>query len=446
MESTETILGEREVWGGRVPFGLSRASRKSHLYAVGQTGVGKSTLLLTILAQDAWNGDGCTFIDPHGDAARAFLKSIPTHRTDDVVIIEPSDLDYPVAINPFYHVAKDDRPLVASNLVSAFKHLWRDSWGPRLEYLLYNSFAAILEAPDHFRPTLLSVPRLFVDATYRHALVATISDPQVKQFWRSEFANWGERFVAEAVSPVQNKVGALISSPVLRNLFGQWRPTISFEEVLAKKRILVVNLAKGEIGEEQANVIGSFAVAGIQAAAMRRSRLHESARPDHYLVIDEFQNFGTDIFSSILSESRKMNLSLTICHQHISQIPKPISEAIFGNVGNLVVFRVGAEDAERLSCELRDFAPHALRNLAKGQVYARLLEDGDPQQAFFGSVVRLQLPEKGNVGNIRAQCQMRYARPRKEVEERIMRWFHATEGRKPKPNNRNHLNKRLTLG
>ncbi len=247
MESPEIILGVRDIWGGQILFGLSRAARKSHLYAVGQTGTGKSTLLLTILYQDAWNGDGCTFIDPHGDAARSFLASIPRHRTDDVVIIEPSDLEYPVAINPFYHVVKDDRPLVASNLVSAFKHLWHDSWGPRLEYLLYNSFAAVLEAPDHFRPTLLSVPRLFVDDPYRDALIATVTDPQVKQFWRGEFSNWGERFAAEVVAPVQNKVGALISSPVLRNLFGQWRPTIDFDQVLADKRILIVNLGSGPI-------------------------------------------------------------------------------------------------------------------------------------------------------------------------------------------------------
>ncbi len=189
-------------------------------------------------------------------------------------------------------------------------------------------------------------------------------------------------------------------------------------------------------------MIGSFVVAGIQAAAMRRSRLRECERPDHHLVIDEFQNFGTDAFASILSESRKMGLSLSICHQHISQTPKPISEAIFGNIGNLVVFRVGADDAEKLSQELRDFAPHALRNLARGQVYARLLQDGEPQQAFLGSIQQLNAIDPETSGNIRAQCHMRYSRKRADVEERIVRWFHATAGGNLKQTTSRHLNKK----
>ena len=423
MESNFLRIGERTVWGYSLPFGLSREDRRQHLYIVGQTGTGKSTLLTQLFAQDIQNGEGCAFIDPHGDSARQILSLIPRSRTDDVILIEPSDLMNPVAINPFYNVAPDDRPLVASNIVSAFKHLWRDSWGPRLEYLLYNTIAAILDSPDYLRPTILSIPRMYVDGEYRDAIVNHIADPQVRQFWVEEFASWSERFLAEVISPVQNKVGALVSSPALRNILGQWRPTIDVAEILASKKILIVNLAKGEIGEDKANMIGSLLVANIKASAMHRSRLPEDLREDFYLYIDEFHNFGTDAFVSIFSESRKMRLCLTVAHQFIAQIPEPVSDAVFGNVGSLISFRVGSEDADRLSHELTEYQPSALLNLERGHVCVRLTQGGEVTQPFMGEIHVATQQIVCRSENIRSQMRQRYSLPRNLVETFIRRWF-----------------------
>ena len=423
MESDFLQIGERIVWGNNLPFGLTRDDRRQHLYLVGQTGTGKSTLLTHLIRQDIENYEGCAFIDPHGDSARYILSLIPPARTDDVVLIEPSDLAHPVAINPFYHVPKDDRPLVASNLISAFKHLWSDSWGPRLEYLLYNTLAAILDAPDHLRPTILSIPRMYVDDSYRIAIVSHIIDPQVRQFWECEFVTWNERFRAEIISPVQNKVGALVSAPALRNILGQWRPSVDLVDIIESKKILIVNLAKGEIGEDKANMIGSLLVASLEAAAMRRSRISENRRSDFYLYIDEFHNFGTDAFVSILSESRKMHLCLTIAHQFLTQIPDTIRNAVFGNVGSIVSFRVGADDAERLSHELTEYSPMTLRGLERGQVCVRLLQQGEATQPFIGQICAASQPITQQTDNIRSQVRQRYSTPRIKAEKNIECWF-----------------------
>jgi hypothetical protein len=427
MESDFVVIGEREVWGYPLLCGLARQDRRQHLYIIGQTGTGKSTLLSDLIAQDIANGDGCAFIDPHGDTARQILSRIPAHRTDHVVLIEPADLANPVALNPFFRVPKDDRPLVASNLVATFRHLWRDSWGPRLEYLLYNTIAAVLDAPDHLRPTLLSIPRMYVDPVYRRAIVTNIQDPQVRQFWVGEFESWSERFLAEVISPVQNKVGALVASPALRNILGQWRPTMDLAQIMNEQGILIANLSKGQIGEDKANMLGAFIVSGFEAAAMRRARLPEADRRDFYLHIDEFHNFGTDAFASILSESRKMRLSLTIAHQYIAQVPELIQDAIFGNVGSIVAFRVGAEDAERLARELTEYSPATLRSLPRGMVCARLLQSGEIGQPFLGQISAPVPHGRGRDTNIRLQSRQRYARDRAIVEANISAWFSRSQ-------------------
>ena len=417
------IIGEREVWGSRLPFGLSREDRRHHLYLLGQTGTGKSTLLRSLIEQDVWHGEGCMLLDPHGDLKESIVDVIPSWRIDDVIIMEPSDLEHPVAWNPFFHVPVDERPLVASNLTSAFKHLWSDSWGPRLEYLLYNCLAATLDAPDHLRPTILSVPRMLVDAQYRHAIVTAVRDPQVRQFWTGEFASWNDRFLAEVISPVQNKIGALVSTPSLRNILGQWRPTIDLHRIMSERKILLVNLSKGQIGEDKANLIGSLLVAGVQAAAMRRAAEPEGSRSDFHLYIDEFHNFGTDSFASILSEARKFHLSLVLAHQYLAQLSDEVREATLGNVGSIVCFRVGAGDADRLARELADYSPATLRNLSRGEVCVRLLQDGESGQPFLAHTHPPPSVGKNHRAKIHSQVQQRYSRPRDEVEGRINVWF-----------------------
>ena len=415
------------MWGGFQPFGISRGDRRAHIYILGQTGTGKSTLLRSIVEQDILQGEGCMLIDPHGDLAEAVIGLIPSWRVDDAIIIEPSDLNNPIAWNPLFHIPPDERPLVASNLTSAFKHLWHDSWGPRLEYLLYNSLAAILDAPDHLRPTILSVPRMLVDRSYRDAVVRTVHDPQVRQFWTSEFASWNERFLSEIISPVQNKIGALVSAPSLRNILGQWKSTIDLGRILSERKILVVNLSKGLIGEDKANFLGSVLVAGFQAAAMRRANTSEFLRDDFHLYIDEFQNFGTDSFSAMLSESRKFHLTLTLSNQYLTQLSEEIRAATFGNVGSIVCFRVGAGDAEKLALELADYSRETLRNLGRGEVCVRLSQEGDAGQPFLGRTY----PSPPNLGtrrmNIRSQVQQRYTVKREIVEQRIAAWFRSTK-------------------
>lgn len=425
MDGDQLIIGTREVWGHPLLFGLSREDRRQHLYIIGQTGTGKSTLLCELIRQDIERGEGCALLDPHGDLANSVLDTIPSWRTDDVVLIEPADLAHPIAINPFFRVPADDRPLVASNLVAAFKHLWRDSWGPRLEYLLYNAIAALLDCPDHLRPTLLSVPRLFVDVRYRDAVVAAVSDPQVRQFWTGEFSQWGERFLSEATAPLQNKIGAIVSAPSLRNILGQWRPTVELSAIMEDGKILVANLAKGEIGEDKANMIGSLLVASFQAASMKRSKIPEAERRDFHLYLDEFHNFGTDSFASILSESRKMRLSLTLAHQFIAQVPEHIRDAVFGNVGSIVSFRVGAEDATQIARELSEYSPATLRGLERGKVCVRLIQSGEVGQPFLGETHVPCDSHKSTAATMRTQSRQRYAHSRSGVEEKIRRWLYG---------------------
>jgi hypothetical protein len=417
------IIGEREVWGSRLPFGLSREDRRHHLYLIGQTGTGKSTLIRALIAQDILRGEGCALLDPHGDLKESVVDLIPSHRIDDVVMIEPSDLAHPVAWNPFFRVPMDERPLVASNLTAAFKHLWRDSWGPRLEYLLYNCLAATLDAPDHLRPTILSVPRMLVDDLYRHAIVASVRDPQVKQFWTGEFALWSERFLAEVISPVQNKIGAVVSAPSLRNILGQWRPTVDLHRIMRERKILLVNLSKGQLGEDKANLFGSLIVAGFQAAAMQRAAEPEESRRDFHLYIDEFHNFGTDAFASILSEARKFRLTLVLAHQYLAQLSDEVRDAVLGNVGSIACFRVGAGDAIALAKELSEYSPATLRSLARGEVCVRLLRNGEAGQPFLGTTQPPKSVQRSNRGTVISQVRQRYSHKRADVERRISKWL-----------------------
>ncbi|MBZ0215199.1 MAG: type IV secretion system DNA-binding domain-containing protein [Fimbriimonadaceae bacterium] len=422
MES-DIIIGSRNVWGNQLAFGVSSSDRHQHLYLIGQTGTGKSTLLESLLAQDIRHGAGCALLDPHGDLAEAVLHSVPPHRIDDVVLMRPGDLCNPVAWNPFYRVPEDQRALAASNITSALRHVWRDSWGPRLEYVLYNAIAATLDAPDSLRPTFLSIPRLLVDERYRGQMVETIRDPQVRFFWTQEFASWSARFLDEALSPVQNKIGALLSAPALRNILGQWHSTIDIAKIMESGKIFLVDLSRGTLGEDKANLLGSLLVASFQAAAMGRANLPAAQRADFHLYVDEFHCFGTDIFVSILSEARKFGLTLALANQYLAQLPEPITAAVLGNVANLVCFRTGAEDAHRLARELGDFAPSALSGLNRGEVCARLLRNGESGQAFLGRTTLTHTSSQSNRATITAQSRQRYSRERRLVEARISKWL-----------------------
>ena len=413
-------IGEREVWGQTNPVGITAAARERHVYVIGQTGTGKSTLLQNLVAQDIAAGEGLALIDPHGDLVEAVLDLVPGHRIDDVILLDPSDRAQAVGFNPFYRVPASEQALVASNVVAAFRHVWADSWGPRLEYILYNSVAALLSAPDAARASFLAIPRLLVDPVYRARVVDRVADARVRSFWRDEFDRWSERQVAEVLSPVQNKIGQVIANPLVRNVLSQWRPSFELAEVLSQRRILLVRVPKGELGADPANLLGSLLVAGILQAAMRRT--DTTTRVPFHLYIDEFQNFTTDAFAAILSEARKYALTLTIGHQYLEQLLPSVRAAVLGNVGSLVTFRTGAEDATVLARELGEVAPGLLRDLRRGEVVVRLTEDGAVGQPFRAKTAP-PAAACGRAATVRAQSRRAYGRDVRRVETKIAGWL-----------------------
>ena len=418
MSASFLDIGKKHVWGGDRPVGLSLEDRARHLYCLGQSGTGKSTILRHLFAQDIAAGRGTALVDPHGDLASEIFDLVPSCRIDDVVIFDPTDISHPVGFNPFYRVPRDERPLVASNMISTFKHVWADSWGPRLEYILYNTVAAILDAPDHLRPTFLSIPRVLVERPYRTELLRHLQDPRVRSFFEDEFNNWNDRQVAEALSSVQNKIGQVVSNPFVRNIIGQWHPSIQLDQIIRERKVLILRLPKGQLGETQTNLLGSFVVSGLMQAAMRQAE----TRTDFNLTIDEFQNFTTDSFASILSESRKFRLSLTIAHQFTSQVSDTIRDAVFGNAGNIISFRVGADDADRLAHEFGGLPASVFRDLKRGEIAARLTENGEVREAFVGRT-EPNTQSHGHAAKVIAKSRRTYAKPRTEVERRIGRWI-----------------------
>lgn len=384
MEDSFVYIGNRTIWGGETPFGFSPDDRRQHCYVIGKTGTGKSTLLKNLILQDIHAGRGVGLIDPHGDLAQDILDHYPPSRADDLVYFHPGDLEHPVAFNLLANLSKDSRHLVASGIVGALKSIWRESFGPRMEYILY---AAVLALLDCACPniTLLSLQRMLSDHRYRRWIVRHVKDPVVKAFWQDEFENYDDRFRKEAVAPIQNKVGQILMSPPIRNIFGQVQSRIDLRYMMDKQKVFIANLSKGMLGEDKSNLVGALLVSQFQQAAMSRSNVPESDRTPFYLYIDEFQNFTTDSFTSILSESRKYGLSLTIGHQYLDQVRPEIRDAVFGNVGNLICFRVGESDAADLSREFgHAFAPEQFADLANHHVLVRHLKQDDVGQPLPG--------------------------------------------------------------
>jgi len=418
------VLGEKDVWGRKQPFGLSAVDRRQHCYVVGKTGVGKSTLLRNMILQDIAAGAGVGVIDPHGDLATDLLEHIPARRIREVVYFNPGDLKFPVAFNLLKETPLDQRHLVADGIVSAFKSIWKDSWGPRLAHILYATVAALLECSN---VSLLGVPRMLSDADYRRWVVSQVNDPLLRHFWNIEFAGYDKRFLGEMISPVLNKAGALLLSTPLRNVLGQVRSTIDIPFVMNNRRIFIANLAKGAIGEEKANLLGAVLVTQFQQAAMQRAKMPESERKDFFLFIDEFHNFSTDSFATILAETRKQRLALTISNQHIEQLSDSIRAAVFGNVGSIVSFRVGERDGEILSRELDGYAAATLASLGNYEVCAKLLNDGSQGESFLGRTLPPTGKRYGRGEQIVRYCRERYATPRTQVEQRISRWLGIPE-------------------
>ncbi|MBI3335185.1 MAG: type IV secretion system DNA-binding domain-containing protein [Candidatus Portnoybacteria bacterium] len=321
-------------------FGIRHADRRHHIYIIGKTGTGKSTLLKNMLIQDLRAGNGLALIDPHGDLVEDLLNFVPKTRTNEVVYFNPADTQNPIGINILEAKGEDDKNLVASSLLSIFRHLWKEFWGPRLEYVLYNAVLALMDTPGN---TLLGVHRILVDDEFRKQIVGNIKDPVVKMFWIEDYEKYDERFRKEIIAPVQNKIGQLLTSATLRNIVGQTKSSVDFNFVMDNKRILFANLSKGKIGEDKSNLLGSAIVTKLYLAALERQNTSEEHRRDFYLYIDEFQNFAAESFISMLAEARKYRLSITLAHQNLVQLPSTLRASILSNPFYTGLFRYGGE-------------------------------------------------------------------------------------------------------
>lgn len=403
-------------------FGIKTDDRRRHVYVIGKTGMGKTAMLQNMAIQDIQEGKGVGFVDPHGEAAEELLDFIPSHRVNDVIYVNPADLDYPIAFNVMEKVDLEHRHLVAGGLMGVFKKIWPDVWSARMEYILNNSILALLEYPGS---TLLGINRMLSDPEFRKKIVDKITDPVIKAFWINEFARYTQRYEVEATAAIQNKVGQFISAPLIRNIIGQVRSTIDMREVMDKGKILILNLSKGRIGEDNSMLLGALLVTKIQLAAMSRVDVPEEKRRDFFLYVDEFQNFATESFANILSEARKYRLSLTLAHQYIAQMDEKVRDAVFGNIGTLISFRVGAEDAEFLEKEFKpEFFGQDLVNLAKYNIYLKLMIDGVAGRPFSACTLTPfpRLSEESNKERIIKVSRDRYGTPREKVEESITKW------------------------
>lgn len=378
-----TYFARTDARGKNVQFGIKAKDRQRHMYVIGKTGMGKSTLLENMAVQDIQSGEGMAFIDPHGSAAETLLNYIPEHRKNDVVYFAPFDMEHPISFNIMEDVGPDKRHLVVSGLMSVFKKIWVDAWSARMEYILSNTLLALLEYPDS---TLLSVNRMLADKEYRKKVVDNVTDPSVKSFWVDEFAKYTDRFAAEATPAIQNKIGQFTANPVIRNIIGQPKSSFDIREMMDNKKILIMNLSKGLIGETNANLLGSMLTTRIYLAAMSRADLPpEKMRemPNFYFYVDEFQSFANATFANILSEARKYHLNLTIAHQYVTQMEEEVRDAVFGNVGTIISFRVGPLDAELLETIFTpQFLSADIVNLGYTQIYLTLMIDGIGSQPF----------------------------------------------------------------
>ena len=430
MTEAVTIFAETNFRRQRKRFGIKTDDRRRHMYLIGKTGMGKSVTLENMIIQDIRNGKGVAVVDPHGELVEKIIKFVPPERINDVVYINPADLSYPVAFNVLESVSEEHRHLVASGLLGVFQKLWAESWGPRLEYVLNNAIMALLEYPGS---TLLGVMRLLIDKSFRKKVINKISDPMIKSFWVDEYSKYPDKFQSEAIAPIQNKVGRFLSSPMIRNIVGQVKSSIDLRQIMDDQKILLLNLSKGRIGEDNSALLGAMIITKIQLAAMSRVEIPEAQRVDFYLYVDEFQNFATESFGNILSEARKYRLNLIMAHQYMEQLSETTRSAVFGNVGTIICFRVGGEDAEFLAKEFTPrFEEVDLLNLNKYHVYLKLMIDGVASEPFSATTLPPVAEPEGandNMEKIIKVSRERYAVKREVIEEKIMRWTSPSEHR-----------------
>jgi len=420
MDNDIIIFGETDFRNQKKKFGIKLDDRRRHVYIIGKTGTGKTTLAENMAIQDIQSDRGVGIVDPHGEFAEKMLDFVPANRINDVIYFNPADLDFPIAFNVLEKVSAEHRHLVASGLMGVFKKIWPDVWSARMEYILNNTLLALLEFPN---TTLLGINRLLADDAYRKRVIKNLKDPVIRSFWETEFAGYNDRYKQEAVAPVQNKIGQFLSASVIRNIVAQVKSRINIREIMDTKKIFIMNLSKGRIGEDNSRLLGGMLITKIQLAAMERVDTPEKERKDFFLYVDEFQNFATESFSNILSEARKYRLDLTMAHQYMEQLSEEVLAAVIGNVGTLVTFRVGSTDAEILA---KEFAPTFIEtdlvNLTKFQIYLKLMIDGVASQPFSANTLSPINLSTNSAERVIKVSRERYATSRENIEDKIMRW------------------------
>ena len=407
-------------------FGIKRKDRRQHVYLLGKSGTGKSVLMFNMIIQNIQNGEGVCLVDPHGENVEAILSAIPKNRMKDVIYFNPADTDYHIGFNVLELIDPQYKHLVASGLMGIFTKIWANAWSARMEYILNNCILALLDTPG---TTLLGIPRMLVDKDYRQKIISNLKDPVIKAFWVHEYEAWQDKFRNEAIAPIQNKVGQFLSTSIIRNVVGQSKSTINIFDMMNEGKIFLVNVSKGRIGEDNAALLGGMIITKIQLAAMERVRIPEESRKDFYLYVDEFQNFVTDAFAGILSEARKYRLNLTVAHQYTAQLvvdkSSAVRDAVFGNVGTMVVFRVGSDDAEFLESEFDpEFTPQDIVNLPNYKVYMKLMIDGVTSRPFSAKTLppMVKSGDKHVEEEVIKTSRALYCRPKAVVEREINDW------------------------
>jgi hypothetical protein len=397
-------------------FGIKRRDRGRHLYIIGQTGAGKSMLLQLLTLSDVYHDVGFAIVDPHGDYATDIMKYIPEHRLQDVVYFNATDRDHPMAFNPMEVTDPAMKDHISSELVGVLKRMF-DSWGPRLEYILRFTILALLDYPG---ATMLDIVRMLNEKDFRKKVIREVQDPVVRTFWVTEFASWNEKFASEAVAPVLNKVGAFTANPLVRNIVGQQKSAFNIRQIMDEGKILLVNLSRGQVGEDNAAILGALMVTKIQLAAMSRADMPLDARRPFYLYVDEFQNFATDSFAVILSEARKYGLNLTVANQYVSQMPEVVRDAVFGNVGTMISFRIGPGDSAVLGKYFEPvFEAIDLTKLHNQNIFISMIIEGEKAVPFSASTLRMPDPEYDRSAEIIAISRARFASNRADVDAAI---------------------------
>jgi len=418
-----TYLGLSTYRDKNTLFGIKRKDRRQHVYILGKSGTGKSVLMFNMIIQNILNGEGVCVVDPHGELVEGVLSAIPKNRLQDVVYFNPADIDYHIGFNVLELIDPQYKHLVASGLMGIFTKIWANAWSARMEYILNNTILALLDTPG---TTLLGIPRMLVDKDYRQKIISNLKDPVIKAFWVHEYEAWQDKFRNEAIAPIQNKVGQFLSTSIIRNVVGQSKSTINIFDIMNQGKIFLVNVSKGRIGEDNSSLLGGMIITKIQLAAMERVRIPEDNRKDFYLYVDEFQNFVTDAFAGILSEARKYRLNLTVAHQYTAQLisdkSSAVRDAVFGNVGTMIVFRVGSDDADFLEKEFDpEFTPQDIVNF---KIYLKLMIDGITSRPFSAKT----LPPMVKGGNLDVEAAVikssreLYCKSKESVENEINSW------------------------